>query len=225
MSLDIRMELTKNPKAKPQDESKLGFGKIFTDHMFMMDYEEGKGWYDLRIVPYGPLAIDPASTVLHYGAEIFEGMKAYRRVDGSIAMFRPDENGKRMNNSAERLCLPEIDPDMWLEILDTLVKLEKDWVPHSEGTSLYIRPLLSEMIRIWECMPCIIRLSSAFFLLSEPIMPRASIPSRSRSNLTTCVRSAAAPATRNAAATTRPPFAPASVRKRRALRRSCGSTA
>ncbi len=140
MSLDIRMELTKNPKEKPQDESKLGFGRIFTDHMFMMDYEEGKGWYDLRIVPYGPIAIDPASTVLHYGAEIFEGMKAYRRVDGSIAMFRPDENGKRMNNSAERLCLPEIDPDMWLEILDTLVKLEKDWVPHSEGTSLYIRP-------------------------------------------------------------------------------------
>ncbi len=140
MSLDIKVTKTKEPKQRPEDESKLGFGKIFTDHMFLMDHNEKEGWHNLRIVPFGYLPIHPASTVLHYGVEIFEGMKAYRNVKGEIVMFRPDENGKRMNNSAERLCLPEIDPQMWMEILDTLVKMEQDWVPHSEGSSLYIRP-------------------------------------------------------------------------------------
>jgi len=142
MIYDIKLEKTAAPKAKPQDESKLGFGKIFTDHMFMMDYAQGKGWYNGRIVPFGPIPLHPASTVLHYGAEIFEGMKAYRAADGSIRLFRPMENIKRLNASAERLCLPELDEEGALHILNTLVELEKDWVPHSEGTSLYIRPFL-----------------------------------------------------------------------------------
>ena len=129
-----------NPKAKPQDESKLGFGRIFTDHMFMMDYSPDKGWHDMRIVPFGPIPVTPASTVFHYGAEIFEGMKAYRTSDGSIQTFRPMDNLRRMNDSAERLCLPQIDGELFINILDELIKIDADWVPHSDGTSLYIRP-------------------------------------------------------------------------------------
>lgn len=142
MKYEISITKTTSPKAKPQDESKLGFGKIFTDHMFLMDYSEDKGWYNGRIVPFGPIPTNPASTVFHYGAEIFEGMKAYRAENGKIQLFRPMENIKRLNNSAERLCLPQLDPEGCLDILKTMVELEKDWVPHSEGTSLYLRPFL-----------------------------------------------------------------------------------
>ena len=142
MKYDISITKTTTPKEKPTDESKLGFGKIFTDHMFMMDYSAGKGWYNARIIPFGPIAIHPASTVLHYGAEIFEGLKAYRAADGTIRMFRPMENIQRLNRSAERLCLPELDEEGALDIFNTMVELEKDWVPHSEGTSLYIRPFM-----------------------------------------------------------------------------------
>ncbi len=142
MKYPISITKTTQPKAKPADESKLGFGKIFTDHMFLMDYNQQDGWHDARIVPFGPIPLHPASTVLHYGVEIFEGMKAYRTACGDISLFRPMENIKRLNNSAERLCLPELDEEGCLDILKTLVELEKDWVPHSEGTSLYIRPFL-----------------------------------------------------------------------------------
>ena len=100
MKYDISITKTTTPKEKPTDESKLGFGKIFTDHMFMMDYAADKGWYNARIIPFGPIAIHPASTVLHYGAEIFEGLKAYRAADGTIRMFRPMENIQRLNRSA-----------------------------------------------------------------------------------------------------------------------------
>ncbi|MCR5522177.1 MAG: branched-chain amino acid aminotransferase [Clostridia bacterium] len=140
--MEIKITKTNNPKAKPADESKLGFGKIFTDHMFMMDYTAEEGWHDARIVPFDYIPIHPASTVLHYGTEIFEGLKAYRTVNGDIRMFRPMENIRRMNNSAERLCLPQIDEKDALQILDTIVEMEKDWVPHSEGTSLYLRPFM-----------------------------------------------------------------------------------
>lgn len=142
MKYDITITKTDAPKARPTDESKLGFGQIFTDHMFLMDYSEDKGWHDARIVPFGPLPIHPASTVLHYGAEIFEGLKAYRTESGAIKLFRPLENVKRLNNSAERLCLPQLDEEGCLDIMKTLVALERDWVPHSEGTSLYLRPFL-----------------------------------------------------------------------------------
>ena len=140
--MEIKITKSATPKAKPTDESKLGFGKIFTDHMFVMDYSEDRGWYDPRIIPYGPIALDPASSVLHYGTEIFEGMKAYRNENGDITMFRPMENIRRLNNSAERLCLPALDEEFALKALDTLVALEKDWVPHSDGTSLYLRPFM-----------------------------------------------------------------------------------
>ena len=142
MKYQISVTKTDCPKARPTDESKLGFGKIFTDHMFLMDYNGAEGWHDARIVPFGPIALHPASTVLHYGAEIFEGMKAYRAADGSIRLFRPMENVRRLNESARRLCLPELDEEGCLDILKTVVELEKDWVPHSDGTSLYLRPFL-----------------------------------------------------------------------------------
>ena len=139
--MDIKITLTESKKTMPPEES-LGFGKVFSDHMFIMDYETEKGWHNARLVPFGYFPIHPASTVLHYGAEIFEGLKAYRRADGGVQLFRPMENIRRMNRSAERMCLPEIDENDALEILTTFVKLEEDWVPHSFGTSLYLRPFM-----------------------------------------------------------------------------------
>ena len=123
-------------------EDKLGFGKVFTDHMLIVDWEEGKGWFDARIVPFGRIDLHPASTVLHYGAEIFEGLKAYRRADGGVQLFRPMENIKRMNNSAERMSLPQMDEQDMLQLLTTFVKLEEKWVPKSFGTSMYLRPFM-----------------------------------------------------------------------------------
>ena len=139
--MEIKITKTTNPKVKP-DSSVLGFGKYFTDHMFIMDYNVDKGWYNARIVPFENLSIHPASTVLHYGSEIFEGLKAYRRADGEVQLFRPMENIKRMNNSAERLCLPTIPEDLAYEVLTKFVSVEKDWTPSASGTSLYLRPFM-----------------------------------------------------------------------------------
>ncbi len=140
--LDINVTLTTAPKAKPADETKLGFGKIFTDHMFLMNYEKGKGWFDPRIVPYGPFTMDPACTVLHYGQAIFEGTKCYRRADGGLQLFRPEENFARMSRSAERMGMPALDEETALAGLKKLMEIEADWVPHQDGTSLYIRPTM-----------------------------------------------------------------------------------
>ena len=139
--MEIKMNLTTSPKQKP-DQSSLGFGKIFTDHMFIMDWDSENGWQNARIEPFGNLSLHPAATVFHYGAEIFEGLKAYRRPDGQVQLFRPEENIKRMNQSAERLSLPQVDEEFALEALKKFVALEKDWVPYEPGTSLYLRPFL-----------------------------------------------------------------------------------
>lgn len=136
--LNIRIEKTKKPKVKPTEN--LGFGKHFTDHMFIMDYTKEKGWYDPRIVPFENISLHPASTVFHYGAEIFEGLKAYRREDGKVQMFRPIENVRRMNNSAERIRVPQIPEEDMLQALEQFVAFEQDWVPSGNGESLYIRP-------------------------------------------------------------------------------------
>ncbi len=141
MSSDLKVTLTNNPKEKPQDD-KLGFGQIFTDHMFVMDYETGKGWHDARIEPYGPFSIDPSMMVLHYGQAIFEGMKAYRNIDGKIKVFRPKSFLARMNRSAARVCIPQIDTEFVATALKKLISIDKDWVPSKEGTSLYIRPFI-----------------------------------------------------------------------------------
>ena len=139
--MNISITKTTCPKEKP-DSSTLGFGKIFTDHMFMMDYNSEKGWYNARIIPFAPISLHPASTVLHYGSEIFEGLKAYRRADGKVQLFRPMENIRRLNNSAERLCLPQIPEEDALEALTAFVQCEQDWTPSAPGTSLYLRPFL-----------------------------------------------------------------------------------
>jgi branched-chain amino acid aminotransferase len=129
-------------KAKPTDEAQLGFGDIFTDHFFLMNYESDRGWFDPRIEPYRAITLDPAAMSLHYGQEIFEGLKAYRGQDGSVYLFRARENCRRLNLSAKRLCMPEVDPDLVLEGMRQLILLDKDWIPRSPGTSLYIRPTM-----------------------------------------------------------------------------------
>ena len=139
--MEIKIIENTNPSVMPEP-SVLGFGQYFTDHMFIMDYSVDEGWHDARIVPFGPVNIHPASTVLHYGSEIFEGLKAYRRADGKVQLFRPMENIRRMNRSAERMCLPEIPEDMFLEVLTKFVAHEQDWTPSAPGTSLYIRPFM-----------------------------------------------------------------------------------
>ncbi|MDR0425427.1 MAG: branched-chain amino acid aminotransferase [Clostridiales Family XIII bacterium] len=132
---------TYEPKQKP-DPDNLEFGTVFTDHMFLMDYDEAAGWYDGRIVPYSPLRLDPAAAVLHYSQEIFEGLKTYKAPDGGLRLFRPDMNAKRMNRSAARVCMPAIDEGLFVDAIKTLVSLEADWVPDKPGTSLYIRPFM-----------------------------------------------------------------------------------
>ncbi|HCJ01269.1 MAG TPA: branched chain amino acid aminotransferase [Clostridiales bacterium] len=139
--MEIKFVKNTNPKTMPPEDT-LGFGKYFTDHMLMMDYTPDKGWHDLRIVPFENLSIHPACTALHYGSEIFEGLKAYRRADGEVQLFRPIENIRRMNNSAERLCLPEIPEDLAMFALTQFVSVEKAWTPHKKGTSLYLRPFM-----------------------------------------------------------------------------------
>lgn len=141
MSMEIRIEKSLNLKKKP-DQNNLGFGQIFTDHMFVMDYTKGKGWHDPRIIPYGPLNLEPSTMVLHYGQAIFEGLKAYKTKDGRILLFRPEKNMQRINKSNMRMCIPEIDEDFCVEAVKTLVKLEQDWIPTAPGTSLYIRPFI-----------------------------------------------------------------------------------
>ena len=139
--MEIKIQKTAAPKVKP-DQTKLGFGNYYTDHMFIMNYDEGEGWHDARIVPYGPFSLDPAAMVLHYAQEIFEGLKAYRTSEGKIQLFRPEKNMARMNLSCERLCIPQIDEEFAIRAIKTLVKIDEDWIPTEEGTSLYIRPYI-----------------------------------------------------------------------------------
>lgn len=139
--MEITIKKADNLKEHPEDSS-LGFGTIFTDHMFTMDYDPEKGWHDPRIEPYAPMEMYPSSMVLHYGQAIFEGLKAYRTDSGNIQLFRPRDNIKRMNRSGHRLCMPELDENFILEAMLQLLELEKDWVPSADGTSLYIRPTI-----------------------------------------------------------------------------------
>lgn len=140
--MDIKITLTDNPKPKFTDESSLGFGRIFTDHMFTMEYKDGIGWHNAQITPYHNFSLDPAAVVFHYGQEVFEGLKAYKDADGNIRLFRPERNFKRLNDSCERLCMAKINEDDALEALIKLLEIEKDWIPTTLGTSLYIRPFI-----------------------------------------------------------------------------------
>lgn len=140
--LNIRFEKTTSPKPIPGPENPLTFGTIFTDHMFIMDYVQGKGWIDPRIVPYGPMLMDPSSMVFHYGQEMFEGLKAYKTEDDRVLLFRPDKNIERANNTNERICIPTIPEDDFLQAIKEVVKVDQNWIPTKPGTSLYIRPFV-----------------------------------------------------------------------------------
>ena len=140
--LNIKIEKTTAPKEKPKKGEALGFGHIFTDHMFVMNYTEGKGWHDARIVPYQNLSLAPSAMVFHYGQEMFEGLKAYKGADGKAYLFRPDMNAKRANKSNDRLCIPHIPEEDFVEAVRAVVEVDKDWIPEEEGTSLYIRPFV-----------------------------------------------------------------------------------
>ena len=135
--------ITRAETLKPKPDPKtLVFGKTFTDHMFLMNYETGKGWHNGRIVPYAPLCLEPSAMVFHYAQEVFEGMKAYRSPEGGVQLFRPMDNVRRMNESCERMCIPKLPEETALEGIKALVRLERDWVPSESGTSLYIRPFI-----------------------------------------------------------------------------------
>ncbi len=140
--LNIKIEKTMSPKQKPAANQALGFGKIFTDHMFVMDYTEGKGWHDPRIEPFNNLSLSPAAMVFHYGQEMFEGLKAYKGDDGKHYAFRPDMNAKRTNDTNDRLVIPRIPVEDYVQAVKAIVKVDADWIPSAPGTSLYIRPFI-----------------------------------------------------------------------------------
>lgn len=140
--LDIKIEKTTAPRQKPAADDPLKFGTIYTDHMFMMNYDEGQGWHDARIVPYGNISLSPAAVVLHYGQEMFEGLKAYRGPDGTPLLFRPEKNVERSWQTGDRLCIPPVPMDLFLQGLKELIKVDEGWIPDAPATSLYIRPFV-----------------------------------------------------------------------------------
>ncbi|SHF93374.1 branched chain amino acid aminotransferase apoenzyme [Desulfacinum infernum DSM 9756] len=140
MQISVHPVAPEQRRPRPADDQ-LVFGRIFSDHMFRMDYQEG-AWQNPRVIPYGPLELDPAAMVLHYGQGIFEGLKAYRCADGRIHLFRPLKNMERFNRSVRRMCMPEVDAQLHLEAIEALVRLDVEWIPRSVGASLYIRPTM-----------------------------------------------------------------------------------
>ena len=139
--LPIRTQTTTDSRLAEQDFDHLEFGKIFSDHMFVVDYRDGE-WQDAQIMPYGDISVSPANSALHYGQAIFEGMKAYHQADGGVALFRPFDNWARLNASAERMCMPAIPEELFMQGLRELIKLDAGWVPTLAGSSLYIRPFM-----------------------------------------------------------------------------------
>lgn len=139
---EITIERSKVLKPKPVGGESLGFGKWFTDHMLLMDYTEGRGWHDPRIVPYGSFTLDPAAMVFHYGQATFEGLKAFRNADGAVRLFRPEQNARRMNRSNDRIGIPQLDEAFFVEALRRIVAIDADWAPAAPGVSLYARPFV-----------------------------------------------------------------------------------
>jgi branched-chain amino acid aminotransferase len=140
-SVKIEMQQVKRSRLSEVDFSHLPFGKVYSDHMFMADFQGGE-WKDLRILPYGKIALSPATPAIHYGQSIFEGLKAHRGPAGEALVFRPRDNWKRMNNSARRMCMPALPEDLFMESLEELISLDRNWIPSSNGSSLYIRPFM-----------------------------------------------------------------------------------
>ena len=139
--LTVSKTLTQNPRQKP-DQKNLGFGKHFSDHMVVVDYNPEKGWHNACLMPYGPLAMDPATAVFHYAQELFEGLKAYPTADGRVLLFRPEKNGERLVRSCERMCIPPLPVEVFLTCVEELVRADREWIPTEDGTSLYLRPFI-----------------------------------------------------------------------------------
>mgnify|MGYP000897406654 CR=1 FL=1 len=203
--LDIKITRTTTPKEKPT--GKLGFGRVFTDHMFVMNYTKGKGWHDPRIVPYEDITLSPAAMVFHYGQEMFEGLKAYKGDDGANYLFRPDMNAKRTNDTNDRLCIPRVPVEDYVQAVKAIVSVDQDWIPTEPGTSLYIRPF------IIATEPFLGVVASETFLFITilppvPIMRAAWSLWASGSRTTTSGPSGAAWALPRPAATTLPPWPP-----------------
>jgi len=163
----IPVTRTAHPKTRPADDS-LSFGTVFTDHIFVMDYEEGKGWHDPRIIPYEAFSLDPASSVLHYAQAVFDGLKAFRGKDGEVRLFRPRKHAERLNKSCERLCIPELDVELVLESFRRLVDVDRDWVPSKAGTSLYLRPTVIANENFLGVRPA---KAYTYFLILSPVGP------------------------------------------------------
>lgn len=163
--MNISVTKRQDPLSKP-DQKNLGFSKYFSDHMFSMNYSEDKGWHDLKISPYGDITLDPASMVLHYAQEVFEGLKAYRAKDGRVLLFRPDMNASRMNNSNKRMCIPEVPADIFVDAIKALVDCDRDWVPSEPDTSLYIRPFIFATTKGLACHPSN---TYKFMIITSPV--------------------------------------------------------
>ncbi len=168
MQIEVLPLAESQKKQKITDESQLGFGKLFTDRMLLVEWTPDKGWHNARIKPYEPFVLDPSALVFHYAQEIFEGLKAYKWADGRIALFRPEKNAHRFNLSAERICLPQLPEELFLEGIKQLVALEQDWIPTSAGTSLYIRPA---MIAVEPVLGVIPSDHVYFFVILSPVGP------------------------------------------------------
>ncbi len=164
ISIHLQRANDNERRPKPKDENNLLFGKHFSDHMFLMNYDAERGWHNARIIPYQHLSLDPAAMVLHYGQGIFEGLKAYRRADGKINLFRPEKNAERFNCSAIRMCMPEIDPQVQLYAITQLLTLDEEWIPRSRGTSLYIRPTM------FAVEPALgVRPANQYYIITAPV--------------------------------------------------------
>ncbi|MBU5625352.1 branched-chain amino acid aminotransferase [Oscillibacter sp. MSJ-2] len=168
---------TQYPKTKPQDYSK-GFGNILTDHMFLMDYTEAEGWHDPRILPFGALALTPATMCFHYGQEIFEGMKAYRTEDGRLLLFRPMDHMRRLNHSCERICIPQVCEEELLDYLKELLKTDLDWIQDSNVDSIYIRPMIIATEPVFGARPAKDYTCMAMLTPGRPHIPKGPKPVR-----------------------------------------------
>ncbi len=143
IDFEIRPSQTRVPAAERERIlADPGFGQVFTDHMITLRWSAERGWHDGKLEPYGPFALDPATSVFHYGQELFEGLKAYRQASGSVVMFRPQANAARFNAGARRMAMPELPEETFLRALELLVAQDKDWIPDGEGNSLYLRPFM-----------------------------------------------------------------------------------
>lgn len=169
---NIQIERVKNSRISQVDFADLPFGKIYTDHMFMADYRDGE-WKNSRIVPYGHISVSPATPAIHYGQTIFEGMKAMKSPSGDVLVFRATDNWMRLNISGERICMPPVPEELFMEGLSTLISLDQNWVPKAEGSSLYIRPFLFSADEYIGIRPSE---SFTFMIILSPVGPYYSTP-------------------------------------------------